>query len=266
MTVAIIAKYPWNEVKAISTDEVSKVFVFTDSRVSYKKQPLPQYQEIKQFTLANNLAVCFASSHLYATDEALQKKSNDPSTSSPDSQASERDVNRLGRMLLEQHETRQLGGFSDVLAALWPRGSTIPKLYQLMPPDYEPAEREGIVGVGNYDVLMKFKGLLPDQFKRQRLTSDDPQFDRELWKQVMFAVHVSFVEALLDTRSSTADVPITGTLLDKEGITPTPQSAVLTSMNQLLHVTEFTKPGFDGKERKIEPYTDGPRNAVQLFT
>ena len=277
-----MAKYPWEAAKAISTDEASKVYILTDSRLHSKGQPQSQYQTIKQVILARNLVVCFASQHVFATAEALRNKLNDPSTRGLNSQASERDVNRLGRMLLEQHKTRELGGFSHVLAALWPKGSTVPKLYQLMPPSYKPDEREGIVGVGDDDVLMRFKDLLPDQLERQRLTPDDPQFDpkvidglrrnfgdwpkRIVWEQVMLAVEVAFTDALLDTQSQIADVPITWTLLDKEGIKQTPRSAVLTPTDQLLHVTEFTKPGFYGKYVQIPQYTGGPQNAVQLFT
>ncbi len=280
MTVAIMAKYPWEAVRPISGGEAPKVFILTDSRLESDGLALPQYQTVKQYVLAQNLVVCYASSHIFAMDAALRNKSHDPSTRGLNSQASERDVNRLGQMLLEQHD--KLRGFSDVLAALWPKGSTVPNLYQLMHESYEPSEIEGVVGVGVESVLRRFQELLPDQLERQRLTPDDPRFDPELigglgmdpgawssmavWEEVMQAVHVAFTDALLDTQDPAADIPITATLLDRDGIGDTSQSAVLTPTNQLLQITEFTKPSYYGAYAQAPQYMGGPRAAVPLFT
>ena len=80
------------------------------------------------------------------------------------------------------------------------------------------------------------------------------------------AVQVAFTDALLDVQSPTADVPVTSILLDADGIQQTPRSVVLTPTNELLHVTDFVKPGFYGEYCQISQYDGDPRSAVQLFT
>jgi len=284
MTVAVVAKYPWGSVASMAGDETPRVYVLTDSRVSEtepwgKPRALSEFQIPKQIALAQNLVVCFASSHLFPTKEALHRKLLDPTTRGGQSIATVRDVRRLGELLVEQHKA--LGGYSQMIAAVWPKTGDAPKVFQLMPPHYVPSEVYGIVGVGEPDVLSRFKALLPEQLERQRLAPDNPAFNREVlaalrrsfgawpkpvvWQEAMFAVHVALVDALIDSPSETAAIPVTLTVLDRHGLNESYASSVLLTTDELIHVSRLFKPAHYGRGNKIPPY-QGPRlQARQLF-
>lgn len=287
MTAAIIAKYPWEEIKTISAGESERLFILSDSRISTpinkqlnKFKPLNWCQTLKQEVFSSNLIVCYSSSNLFALKKAFQEKLKDPTTTGLNSRlATERDITRLGHKIHKQHNI--FGGYSEVLIAIWPKRFPSPCVYQLMAPDYKPKECHGIVGVGDRNVLKIFKNLLPVQLKNQHLISDDPQFDPRLlesikrqfgycykpivWKEARIAVHITFTEAVRHSESQTVDIPITSTLLDKNGIDKSLSSAVLDPNNKIVPITKFSKSSYYGARFKDDLYEGSPQNAEQLF-
>ena len=66
-------------------------------------------------------------------------------------------VKRLGEILRESHE--KYGGVIELLACVWVAGGEHQQILELMPPSYEPRPRSGIVGIGDRDVLRRFKEI-----------------------------------------------------------------------------------------------------------
>lgn len=280
MTVVVMAGYPWNAIKPICGREPSEAWLLSDSRVSSAGVGLGDFHTPKQFVLARNMSAAFSSSHVRATVNAFWAKLRDPTTQGPGSTATERDVRRLGRLLRSEHNN--LGGLSEVLVTFWPLAGVSPHLYQLMPPDYGPRLRRGIVGVGgDRAVLDRFVDLLPAQLERQRLSPDDVQFNPTVVEnlrrqfgyrpapvsnEAYMAVRVAFIDALLDAGGRTADVPVSYTRLTAQGVSKDGEHiAVLTESDDLIRVSDFSKPAHHGHVIRIEPYS-GPRlRARQLF-
>jgi hypothetical protein len=59
-------------------------------------------------------------------------------------------VKRVGQALKEQHDA--FGGFTELLAVVSP-GTAAPQVLELMPQDYKPTPRAGIIGIGDGAVL-----------------------------------------------------------------------------------------------------------------
>lgn len=280
MTVILMAKYPWQDVEGIAsvTNEEPGVFVFSDSRLSHKDKPLLEYEQVKQFKLADNCLVAYASSHVAATLKAIETKRNQFTPRVTGYMATERDLSRLGKIFRDVHN--EYGGISDVLGTVWSRQNRVPEIYEIMSPGYVPREVSGVLGCGDPKVLDWVEQGLPEQLISQGLTADNVRFDVtvicSLQKQfpgypnpiakddVRMALHVAFTEALTSVGSYSASIPITSSELTGQGILQY-ESAVLSPTNKLTHTSKFTKEGFDNPPFKLSQTESKKRFARVLF-
>jgi hypothetical protein len=96
----------------------------------------------KQRLVAPNILVCYTSSNGAATTRALN------------SCWGARNLKRIGVALKETHN--RYGGITELLAVVW-RKQLASELLELMPPQYAPQPRTGVVGIGDPAVLDWFR-------------------------------------------------------------------------------------------------------------
>lgn len=140
MSVCVAATYPWKQIEDLPWLEAPGVIVCSDTRPSSNGVALA-WKFNKQRLVARNILVCYTTSHGSATTLALHRSWGTKS------------VKRIGEELKSVHA--RLGGLTELIAVVW-RGSNIPQILELMPPDYRPHARSGIVGIGDPGALAWF--------------------------------------------------------------------------------------------------------------
>jgi hypothetical protein len=149
MSVCVVATYPWQSISHFRGLGTPGAMVCSDTRLSSNKGPI-KFLQSKQRLNAPDLLVCFTSSHLAATTEALKRSWG------------MRNVKKVGQALKDEH--RKWGGCTEMLALVW-KGRSKPQLFELMPYKYHPTQRRGIVGIGDNAVL---------EWMREHFPTDDP--------------------------------------------------------------------------------------------
>ena len=140
MSVCVAATYPWKQIEDLPSLEPPGVIVCSDTRPSRDGVAL-HWRFTKQRLVARNVLVCYTTSHGSATTLALQRVWGTKS------------VKRIGDELRAVHS--RLGGITELIAVVW-RGRGVPQILELMPPDYRPEGRSGIVGIGDREALAWF--------------------------------------------------------------------------------------------------------------
>ena len=162
MSVAIVASFPWQAILNQARSQPQAAILLSDTRLVIGGAPI-RHRVSKQFRLASNLTTTFTTTNLYAITEALFDKAGEPTTKERTSIASVRDVRRLGEHLNCEHIKH--GGWSAVLASIFELNATSPTILELMPPDYKPVTRTGVLGIGNDHVINCFKQLAEKRMK-----------------------------------------------------------------------------------------------------
>lgn len=141
MTTCIVAQFPWAAITNVTQAEPPGVIVCTDTKMtSITGRARPGVWK-KQGPLAKNILVCYTSNNVGATISALSQVSES------------RNVDRVGKALRESHQKHN--GFTELIAVVW-HGAQTPQILELMPPDYDPRPRSGIIGIGDNRVLDTF--------------------------------------------------------------------------------------------------------------
>ena len=142
LTTCIVAQFPWAAITNLTQAEPQGVIVCTDTKMtSITGRARPGVWK-KQGPMAKNILVCYTSNNVGATVSALSRVSET------------RNVDRIGKALRESHQ--RYNGFTELIAVVW-HGDQTPQILELMPPDYEPAPRSGIIGIGDNRVLDTFR-------------------------------------------------------------------------------------------------------------
>lgn len=141
MSVCVVAQYPWPGIEKQAAKEHPGAIVCTDTRVTQGSKALP-WLFSKQRLFAPNILVCYTSNNAPATTLALNKSWG------------ARKVKTIGETLRSVHD--QYGGITELIAVVWRRRQP-PSILELMPPDYRPEPRSGIVGIGDPGSLAWFK-------------------------------------------------------------------------------------------------------------
>ena len=141
MTTCVVAQFPWTAIRNVTKLETKGIIVCSDTRLTTNEKPIEGIYS-KQGKLSSNHYICFTSSNLSATLEAISKVDNTKS------------VKRIGNALRVIHG--ECGGFTQMIVIV----SHIfhpARILELTPPNYTPKRRTGVIGIGNKDVLELFK-------------------------------------------------------------------------------------------------------------
>lgn len=157
MSVCVAAEYPWFNIRHLRGLELPGVAVLSDTRVTSSRGTIHPWVAAKQKPLKRSIFVCYTSSNVAVTLHALRQA------------LSRRDVKAIGRSLREAHE--RYGGVAELLTVVWTR-KLPPQLLELMPPDYAPRRRRGIVGIGDRAVLAWLQENFPDPSLRVAESQD----------------------------------------------------------------------------------------------
>ena len=159
MSVCVVGKYPWQAVREYGIDNPYSVFIVSDSRLVFPDpqiansyRPLPHKMR-KQRVLSDNLIVCYTGSNANKTTAAIDRVQRAPTTNGPGSLSTVRDIRRIGEFLRKEHEA---GGFTELIAVIWQRRYPVPQVFEVMPKEYRPKAREGVIGIGDHSVLQRF--------------------------------------------------------------------------------------------------------------
>ena len=158
MSVCIVAGFPWQAIRALGIEGPPCAFVFTDCRVINRYGPIGRVRLAKQRVFSDNLVVCYTSTDVFVTTRALDGIEGAPTTSGRGSISTERDVRRIGEFLKKEHTT--YGGFTELIAIVWQKSYPFPQIIAVMPPAYDPKPQHGGVGIGDDQVLRRFKEVL----------------------------------------------------------------------------------------------------------
>jgi len=168
------------------------------------------------------------------------------------------------------------------LACVWETGGDRQQILELMPPSYEPKLRSGIVGIGDRDVLKRFKEIFREDPSPHLPIEATPEMIENISKAVGYRVDFGsrfpitqaiaqitsdFTEAIEEVESPRVALPVHALTITKEGYRP---------FHAYLH-----SPGNPDKGRWLTTPTDklslldrtvpraprdiDPRKAVQLF-
>lgn len=140
MSVCVVAQFPWSTIRSVTTNEPPGVIVCSDTRIVAGKKVIPWLCS-KQEPIGKNILVCYTSSNAAATSFGLKRVRHDSN------------VKRIGISLKQAHE--RYGGITEAIAVVWRRHQT-PQILELMPPRYIPRPRQGIIGIGDREVLHWF--------------------------------------------------------------------------------------------------------------
>ena len=151
MSVCVVAQYPWPECRALAPHGLAGAVVLSDTRVVQGSGTVLPWLLSKQGLLTPRMVLCYTSSNVYATTQALSETGG------------LRSIKKCGERLKRWHQ--DFGGVTEALVVVPHRGST--QILELMPPLYQPVPREGIVGIGDADVLAWFQRRFePDPSRR----------------------------------------------------------------------------------------------------
>jgi len=148
MTACIVSGFPWAAIADVTTAESPGAIICNDTRVTTNRGEADSRAWAKQELVARNIVVCYTSNNLGATATALSRVMGTKGT------------RNIGIALRNAHS--QQGGFTEVLAVVW-RGRHRPQILELMPPNYEPRPRRGVLGIGDADILHEFRKQFFDQ-------------------------------------------------------------------------------------------------------
>lgn len=160
MSVCIVAEYPWRQIAHLQGLEIPGVVVLSDTRLTASGGRVLPWIAAKQGPLKRNVFVCYTSSNVGVTLRTLSASVH------------RRDLRAVGAMLRELHE--RYGGITELLAVVWKRNFQ-PQVLELMPPQYIPRKRTGVVGIGDRAVIEWFTANLPavDETERQQHFLDE---------------------------------------------------------------------------------------------
>jgi hypothetical protein len=269
MSVCVVAEYPWKAVRTLLGSEPPGMIMCSDTLVvaGQPQQPL-DILLAKQYDLSRNLVVCYASSNVDATVRAVVRC------------AGTSNVRRLGEVLRESH--KKYLGVTELLACVWETGGERQQILEVMPPSYEPRPRSGIVGIGDRDVLERFKGVFVEDPTPHIPGEATPEMLENVSKSFGYRVDVgprfpiqkaatevvsAFTEAIEDVASPTVALPVHPIMITKEGVTslqavlrsaPGKYRPLTTPTDKLSLLNRFKVPR---GERYFGPYVP----AVQLF-
>jgi hypothetical protein len=138
LSVCVVAQYPWPRISDLATSEPPGAILCSDTRLSTSSGKAFAAFWSKTEPLGHNIVVSFTSNNAAATVWGLEKVKK------------EWRPNRVAESLRTAHS--KYGGFSEILAVVSRKGQA-PAILELMPPDYQPKVRHGIVGIGHRGVL-----------------------------------------------------------------------------------------------------------------
>lgn len=207
MTACIACEFPWAAISTVSKSEQPGVIICTDTRVTKGKDIVVPGAWAKQEQVARNIVVCYTSSNLAATATALA------------SVVRTKSVRTIGIALKNVHKRK--GGFTELLAVVW-RGDGVPKVLELMPPEYEPRPRRGVLGIGDADILQSFREQFFEQPRPDLLhpMTDEARASlsqaigrpvpppRYTVNDAVTTVASAFVEAIRLCRKPTVEIPV----------------------------------------------------------
>ncbi|HEX3036972.1 MAG TPA: hypothetical protein VHT73_17935 [Thermodesulfobacteriota bacterium] len=220
----------------------------------------------KQLGFSQNLVACYTSSHLYATIAALDKV------------IETKDVKKIGKSLKEIHA--KYGGITELIAVVWRRPNFVPQILEVMPPEYKPKPRTGIMGIGDRRVLQRFKELFREDPSDSCPIEPTPQMIENISKAVGYPVTFgsrfpigqafaqiagAFSQAIEEVNSPSVGLPIQITMITKTGIY---------SREALIRRSEGVWGRFTARREELALPTNEPtvinqqtdrRTAVQLF-
>jgi len=209
MSVCVVAEYPWSAALPQAQQEPPGVIICSDTRVTAGGGQLLPWMCSKQEPVAKNILVCYTtSSNAAATIRALKD------TPTPWSLAA------IGESLRNTHG--RYGGTAELVAAVWRNARH--QILELMPPDFRPLLRRGIVGIGDRQVLEWFRENFVDVpppdaaagFSPQALESLSRMIGRPVELppprfpigQAALSVAAAFVEGIRVAGGSTVGLPV----------------------------------------------------------
>jgi hypothetical protein len=153
VSVCVVAEYPFPSDKIVGGTPYG-VVVCTDTKITRPGRAI-KLLAAKQRPVSENILVCYTSSNFPVTTTALNVSTERRAC-----------LKRLGRNLHAHHG--KWGGLTELLAVVWHRDKVSPTVLELMPTKYEPRVRNGIVGIGDRDVLARFRELLDSHFESDK--------------------------------------------------------------------------------------------------
>lgn len=246
----------------MTQSEPRGVIVCTDTRVTTPALNRVQGDYAKQGRLAKNVHVCYTSSNLGATNIALTQVKDSWS------------IADIGEALKTAHE--QYGGFTELVAVVC-RGKKAPQILELMPPQYRPVPRKGVIGIGDLEVRRSFpKNFIeegranfvppsPEELERAARHLGRPVDLRYRIHDAALNVAQALAEAIRISRPLTVSLPIQLTTISNRevkwyAIASSPDSKtwkIISARPQDVRIPRF-------RPAKIDP-DNKRRTAEQLF-
>lgn len=261
MSVAIVAKFPSRGTRLLAEIEPPSVHLLTDTRVSSKsggKRTVWDIKAPKQYRLSENLIICYTSSHFFPTIKASDQKAKDPSCWHG-AYSTINDIKKMGQIFKDQHD--KYGGLSEVLAVIWEKDCEDPKIFELMHPDYKPVLRNGIIGIGQQDVLDRFKEL----YNQKPFGIVGTKGTGDIMSSLIVAS--AFKQAIEEADSnSTVGLPIQLTVVTKDKMSARKLGILRNGMTEPEPLTiEDDEVALPMVERVIKRYKGPKRKAFQLI-
>jgi len=263
MSVCVAAQFPWFNITHLPGLDMPGVVVCSDTRVVRGLGKVLPFFASKQNLLSRNIFVCYTSTNVYATFQAL---GNSFGT---------KNVKAIAASLREAHS--KWGGYTELLAIVWTRKFP-PQILELMPPGYGPKPRSGIVGIGDREVLTWMRDNFPKPNVEAPISADALEKAREFFGEFTLPepsfsidegglqVVAAFSEAISQVGSPTVALPIQAAVINRGTVRP----LSVHSSGDLESWTELTI----GRDRLSMPKLSPVRvsgsipalRAVQLFT
>lgn len=141
MTACVVAQFPWTAISNVTKLETRGIIACSDTRLTKNKEPVSGVFS-KQGKLPSKHYICLTSSNLYATLSALKKVDKT------------KNVKKIGNALREIHD--KYGDITEMIVIVSRRFQSA-KILELMPPNYKPMHRTGVIGIGDRAVLQSFR-------------------------------------------------------------------------------------------------------------
>ena len=265
MSISIVAAYPWAKAVALAKGQPSGVVVCTDTRLTVGDRPgTPIYS--KQRLQSPNIVVAFTSSHVQTTELALQRAHGS------------RSVKAIGESLKKQHAS--FGGFTELIAVVW-RSDLVPRVLELMPPDYRPVSRSGVIGIGDRPALEWFRQFgVEDPEKREGQGTPSQDFVDSVekhfgwrWTPPPFTLHeagalttATLASAIEHAGGPTVSLPVQCWIIQggTVEVLPVMRTADLKQWTELT-AKQRTLKKLPPSPRRIGEVQRAARRAVQLF-
>jgi hypothetical protein len=266
LTTCIVAQFPWTAIANVTQAEPQGVIVCSDTKMtSITGHARPGVWK-KQGPMAKNILVCYTSNNVGATISALGRVSNT------------RNVERISRSLRDSHQ--RYNGFTELIAVVW-HGDQTPQILELMPPDYEPTPRSGIIGIGDNRVLDTFRENFFEAPRPDLRNPPSPEMLERLAQHIgqpveppRYTVHdaslnvaSALVEAIQIQQPTTVRLPIQIRTISLGRVT---SHVIMSSSNngqtwtrESAHPQEVLVPPF--QPGKVDRYNGPRRSARQLF-